>query len=387
MASLEEKFDQINKEARDGLVFCGTRHWLYYSTYDRYGFTDVEQNFDNAIAPCLKIGDKDRLLESIESYVEVAKSFYGEVDYDGVDDVDKYTIATVLSNMTYEDFDNPIKFFEYRRKFLEDKTLNHFKYNKNIGYSELFDADIEVEVRKESIFLETPYGIYINLVRHSDDGRKLKYQLPVIRYGIADDTAYIYAIQKDQSEEESTEKEYVSFSKKIRRKMYKVNSGLSEEERNNEEIDNIQEVSPWAVIALSITLGLLKNAGIDKVLAFPLLINRWNSNVIFSQETLRILSDIEDECYNEYKNHLRLLRDNMDILQKNISDKFVRTFRRIGHYFPGISVDDYYVPMGLPLFLDIEHGEDCNNELLQEMFNIGYRYEYQDVKRKIKEGI
>lgn len=384
MRSLNDVLDEINKEARSGVVACGKDNWLYYSNclYNdgKCEFSDVLKEYENTIPPCLKIKDKESLLEAISEYLHVAKDFYGELDYDGIEDVDKYTIATALSNMSNEDFENPERFFEQRTNFLKDTTLNRFLQNRSIGYSEILGVEIEVEVRKEVIFLETPYGVYINLVKYDENGNKLKYQLPVVRYGVSDGCAYFYAIQKDQDVDDSVEKEYVSFERKIRRKMYKVNDELPKEEYSNEDIDNIHEISPWALLALTIVLGLLKQNGIDRVQAIPLLINRWNANVIYSQETLIKIREKFDKWYNEYRDHLILLRNNMDIIQRNISDKFIRNFRRVGFHFPEFMVDDYMVSMGLPLKMDIISGESCSNALLSEMFNMGFMYESGKVK-------
>lgn len=384
MRSLNDVLDEINKEARSGVVTCGKDHWLYYSNclYNdgKCEFFEVLKEYKNTIPPCLKIKDKESLLDAIGEYLQVAKYFYGELDYDGIEDVDKYTIATALSNMSNDDFENPERFFEQRTNFLKDTTLNHFLQNRSIGYSEILGVEIEVEIRKEVIFLETPYGVYINLVKYDENGNKLKYQLPVVRYGVSDGCAYFYAIQKDQDVDDSVEKEYVSFEKKIRRKMYKVNDELPKEEYSNEDIDNIHEISPWALLALTIVLGLLKQNGIDKIQAIPLLINRWNANVIYSQETLIKIREKSDKWYNEYRDHLILLRNNMDIIQRNISDKFIRNFRRVGYHFPEFMVDDYMVSMGLPLKMDIISGESSSNALLSEMFNMGFMYQSGKVK-------
>jgi len=240
MRSLSDLLDEINLEARSGRVNCGLIHWIYYSCCEvgnnGYNFNDVIKDYDNVIVPCLKIDNRNRLLEAISEYLEIAKSFYDELDYDRVVDIDKYTISTLLSNMAIDDFNNPINFFERRCAFLQDNTLKHFKVCRDIGYSEVFDANIEVELRKESIFMETPYSLYISIIKYNKEGRKLSYPLPVLRFGIEGERAYFYAIQKDQSEEMPEDKDFLSFSKKIRRKMYAVNAnldGLEQEENDN----------------------------------------------------------------------------------------------------------------------------------------------------------
>lgn len=385
MRSLSDLLDEINLEARSGRVNCGLIHWIYYSCCEvgnnGYNFNDVIKDYDNVIVPCLKIDNRNRLLETISEYLEIAKSFYDELDYDRVVDIDKYTISTLLSNMAIDDFNNPINFFERRCAFLQDNTLKHFKLCRDIGYSEVFDANIEVELRKESIFMETPYSLYISIIKYNKEGRKLSYPLPVLRFGIEGERAYFYAIQKDQSEEMPEDKDFLSFSKKIRRKMYAVNANLDGLEQ--EENDNLIEVSPWALIALTICLGILEKNGIKSIVAYPLLLNRYNANVIYSQEELKNLSDKDEDIYKDIKSHLLFISNNIDSIQENITDKFIRTFRRVGYHFPGISVNDFAVANILPLEMELIQSDFCNNSLLKEMYELGLCYNYGDVKRKV----
>lgn len=387
MRSLNEVLEEINLEARNGVVDCGLKHWIYYSVYDNkdgeYVYENVLKKYRNVVPPCLKIGDREGLLEVIGEYLEIAESFYDELDYDRVEDVDKYTIATVLSNMMVDDFSKPIEFFKKRISFLQDDTLKRFKRCRDIGYSKVFDANIEVELIKEAIFMETPYAFSINIVKYTEDGRKMSYPLPLLRFAICEDKAYFYAIQKDQDIDLPDDKEYISFSKKIRRKMYSIGKGLSESERTNTSIENINEVSPWAVIALTITLGLLKSLGIKDVLAFPLLINRYNSNVIYSFEELKVLKDKNEEIYKDIKEHLLFIAENIDNIQENITDKFIRTFRRVAYHFPGIEMDDFPVVAGLPLEMSVNGYDNCNNPLLEEMFNLGLCYNSEEKQKEV----
>ena len=385
--NLEELWNQIHKEAQVGFTDCGIKHWLYYSTY-RYEdgkccFNDVEKYYDGAIVPCLNVTDSESLIEALSSYLAIAKSFYGELDYDRVCDIDKYTIATVLSNMTLEDFDNPIDFFTRRIAFLQDSTLDEFKIARDIGYSKMFDANLEVEIRNEPIFMETPYGVYIRIVRY-EEGEKLSYSLPVVRLGICGCKAYIYAVQNDQVEETKDTPLKQAFFKRIKRKLYAVGAGLSHEEREIKTIDNIHEVSPSSLISLIITLGLLKSRGVSLIIAYPLLINRYNANLIYSKEEYKRLSSMNDDLYKDILSHLAYLRKNLDVIQANISDKFIRNFRRIAYHFDGMEVDDLLVGDCLPLYMNIGNFVHGNNPLLEELFQLGLCYNHRSNRDIIK---
>lgn len=387
MDKIEKAFDEINKEARTAYVDCGIRSWLYYSTVvckdGKDEFYDVLKSYPNTMPACIQIQDKNGLLMKISDYVDKAFCFYDELDYDRVENPLKYTIATALMNLSLDDFTNLESFFERREHFLQDESLKHFKIAREIGYSSIFDANIEVALRKEPIFMETPYGLYISIVRYNEEGRKLSYPLPVVRLGIDEDTVYFYAIQKDQSEEWNDDKEFVAFSKKIRRKMYGVDKGMAREEKDVLGIENIHEVSPWAMIALTITLGLLKKVGIQRMVAYPLLLNRYNANVVYSQEELKRLAGNKEAIYKDIKDHLAYLKENIDVIQENITDKFIRTFRRIGYHFPGIEIDDCMDLHPFALEMIVNHGDMCNNPILQEMFQLGLCYNCGNVKRKV----
>lgn len=385
MKEIGDLLDEINYEARSGMIDCGLKHWLYYTSSivkDReYTFNDVRKEYEGVLVPCLRIANKDALVDKISEYLDIAESFYDELDYDRVSDIHKYTIATLFSNMTIDDFNNSDMFIKRRIAFLQDNALRHFNVPRDIGYSNIFDANIEVELRKEPIFMETPYGMYISMIKYTEEGRKLSYPLPVVRFGIDKTDAYFYAIQKDQSEEMPNDKDFLNFGKKIRRKMYGIGTGLTDEERGIKTIDNIHEVSPWAVIALTIVLGLLKKFGVGKAYAYPLLLNRYNANVIYSHEELERLKDVDDEIYREIKEHLLYLKNNINVIQENITDKFIRTFRRIGYHFPGINIDDVSLVENFVLKMHVNDGDRCNNPLLDEMFKLGTCYNYGEVKR------
>lgn len=385
--NLEELWNQIHKEAQIGFIDCGIKHWLYYSTY-RYEngksyFNDVEKYYDGAIVPCLKVIDSKSFLEVFSSYLALAKSFYGELDYDRVCDVDKYTIATVLSNMTLEDFDRPVDFFNRRIAFLQDSTLDEFKITRDIGYSKMLDANIEVEIRNEPIFMETPYGVYTSIVKY-EDGERLSYSLPVVRLGICGSKVYIYAVQNDQVEEAKDTPLKQAFFKQIKRKLYAVGAGLSHEEREIKTIDNIHEVSPSSLVSLIITLGLLKSRGVSLIVAYPLLINRYNATLIYSKEEYKRLITMKDDLYKDILNHLAYLRKNLDVIQANISEKFIRNFRRIAYHFDGIEVSDLLVGDCLPLYMNIGDCIHGNNPLLEELFHLGLCYNHRSNRDIIK---
>ena len=65
-------------------------------------------------------------------------------------------------------------------------------------------------------------------------------------------------------------------------------------------------------------------------------------------------------------------------LQSNLTEKFLRVFRRIGYHHSSIMVDSYPYEFGSNLELKILEVDDiCNNKLLDETYN----FESQDLKK------
>jgi len=65
------------------------------------------------------------------------------------------------------------------------------------------------------------------------------------------------------------------------------------------------------------------------------------------------------------------INNNMNI-QRNISDKFIRTFRRIEHHFDNININNYPFDVDSCLHLTIDEEVCCNNELLEDLFTCGF---------------
>lgn len=172
------------------------------------------------------------------------------------------------------------------------------------------------------------------------------YYLPNIKFGIYNNKAYIYAIQSKKNKSDSSE-----YTKKINRKLFKIGKNFNENILYKD--DNLKDVTASFVISANIALSILENIGIDEILVPSLLIERWNSRFITDK--------IKKE--NNENNHI--------LIQKNLTEKFLRTFRRIMCHTKHIDIKSY--PFENDSYLHLSYNNNSkysNNPLLDETYNL-----------------
>lgn len=151
--------------------------------------------------------------------------------------------------------------------------------------------------------------------------------------------------------------------KKIDRVMYKVNDGLDVENDTyfNYGVGNLKDVTPNAIVAANILVALFKDNGIFKVIIPSILISRWNAKMILLEKQRNIGKRKNDDIESDYNKYL--------YLQSNLTEKFLRVFRRIGYHHSSIMVSSYPTDFGSNLELSIFDTNDiCNNKLLSETY-------------------
>lgn len=368
---LENFYNEIIKEAATGYIDCdffipicfGTRELINNELHDITNAKD----FPNAMIPTLIIKDREKLDKSIERYVNLARDVYKEDSrLKDVSNKDKYIIASLLSNVLVTDFNDINNLFERHSHFLEDTSLVEFQNPVNLGYVDKLKSNVVVEVTRQSIVQETPYGMEISL--HDENNEEI-YKFPTIRFGIDNNKAYIYAVQQDE----------VEGNKKIERLLRKVGEGFDEKNSKKDEIENpenLYSVSPWSLVALSIFIPIVKNyANVDEFVAPYFLINRYNA-VEISYEILK-------EKYNDNMNKDRIKAmiqkkkdavNSHDALQRNITDKFIRNFRRLDHHFANIDVDMFPLEQDSMIHFKVGDNLECNNSLLKEVYTVADSY-------------
>ena len=181
--------------------------------------------------------------------------------------------------------------------------------------------------------------------------------MPSVYYGICtkdnQKICYIYSVLKKNTKEQLTEEE-ASFQRKINRKLFSLNSDVKElEEFLSEEESNIRDVSMSFVYTINAFLSILQTKGIEQIKVVPYLPIRYHSRDITAKRANR-----ED------------LIDRNNAIQTNLTNKLIRTFRRVSVQNKQLTIISY--PMVndeyLTLSLDKKQNE-LDNMLLEEISN------------------
>ena len=308
---------------------------------------EYDAEFSNGTAnyiPTLKV-DKPKLFfehlyKVIEKYIEF-NNLSSIFDKFGETNITKNIILTIFSNARYEDYENPIQYLEKCMKFFNDKTLSQY-HNTTISDSikSLENSIIVVTNTKETYGYETPYAFHIS-IKNAD----LEYNLPIINYGISDNTCYIYSIQNKKTNIENT------FNKKIKRTLNKVNSGL-ENDTGYETKDTILGTTPSFITAMAIFFKILKRNNIDNIRVVTFLPDRY----------------MEKLATSEY---------DADEIQHNLTEKLILLFYRLQHHIEKIDInfpiyDGYNVSdnhyLGEDILINLPNTIECrNNAFLSEI--------------------
>lgn len=96
-------------------------------------------------------------------------------------------MTLLWGNATIEDFEDPCRFLRRQKAYLEKDFL---KEKECIGYSRVLDSNIFTSVTKTNqLSLESPYAF------HSEIANDIEiFDLPIVRFGVVNDTVYIYSI-------------------------------------------------------------------------------------------------------------------------------------------------------------------------------------------------
>lgn len=358
-------YNEIIKEASNGKVDCGfIYNTLFNTNIQNSIYYNSKIDNTNLFIPTLYIKDKSKFDKVFLDYISKARDFYKN-DYDNLYDNEKDYIKAIMtllwSNATVDDFNNPIKYIHDRNKFFE----NNFN-NKNLIIENSSLGLIEIKINKQHIYDETPYCISISI-----DGNKL----PNVSYGINDNIAYIYAIQNNKNN---------IIDKKFKRKTYKVNEGLDEiynQLDNFNKPENLAGVSSNALIALTISIALINKLDIQHIIAPAILPIRWNAKKLANDKQINKIIKEKNIDSNQIKSIIKELENKQLQIQMNISDKFIRNFRRIDYHFKNVSIISFPFDSDSNIHLKVNNNLVCNNQLLYELYNIVNNHDINILKK------
>lgn len=369
---MEEILKEIIFEAYNGkIIIDGDPFPINFNTIimenNQQIFSNINTKYD--YYPTLIIKNEKLLLEQIYKYVTLA--LQSNIKFSKIiNNVEKNKIKLLISylfvNATTEEFENPISLINKKISFLEDNTFEYLNEPMNI---ELFDclqnSNLNIKNVPQSVFMETPNKIEISLNKENTT-----YQLPSISYGITTTgdikECYIYSILNSQNNKNESN-EQIKFQKQISRELYKLNDGVFNNEndeykkykKENDQYypENISDISPSAIISLTVFISLLKKENINKIKIVPYLPIRFLSRELSSQ-------NFNDEIKRKE------LESRNDMIQRNITDKFIRTFRRLQYHLNNLEINSY--PYEISEYLEMSiNNKNCyiENTILNTIYN------------------
>ena len=363
-------YDEIINEASTGRVDFFFMMNLLFSTYLKEENKTIEAKKDDDgryLIPTLVIKNKESFNKLLTEYLTLARTkydltkYYEALEFSDIKNheqvINKLILTTLWANATYDDFSDSEEFLRKQISFLKDNTFSEYNEPTIIGYSEMLGGYVEIENISEPILNETPNSLKISLVEPETNE---KYTFPLVRYGIKDGKCYIYAVQKNKKFDIDN-----NFKKKVNRKLFKIgeNFDTKNDTYENYKEGNLKDVSASFVVASNIALGLLSSKGINDIVVPSILIERWNA-----KEKNIIVRSGREENKEEY---IETNKDEHNEIQRNLTEKLLRTFLRIISHNNTFEVMSYPFDIDSSLHIRTSPELDCNNSLLNETFLIG----------------
>ena len=348
---MREILYEILEEAREGKVKIDGEEWpVGFNSKIEDGASFFREDHN----ACLTISNLDDFLELLQEYVSLELKenrklphFFQDEERNQI----KWIITYFFVNSTTEDFLNPMNHLRRRISFLKDDTFSNLEDGVSVPLGEnFFYSNLEVENSVSSIQQETPFVMKISL--SSSDGR-LHYFFPSIYYGIAvedgEKICYLYSILNKRKSSSLEEEKYQS---KINRLLFQLNRDVKNLEEFHSDLEsNIRDVSMSFVFSLHVFLSLLQKGGIECVRVVPYLPLRYHSRELFAN-----CSPLGET-----------LHERNDSIQMNLTNKLIRTFRRLSYQNGDIKIIHYPYEIDEFLTIHLESEEkELENMLLDE---------------------
>lgn len=368
-------YNFVVKEALTGRIHCFFTYNMIFSTKIVEDHIELLANTVNSdlFIPTLEIKNRLEFDHLLLKYVDAALAFYPDEFYceeirnrSFIQDeygVSKEKLIMILlwSNATIQDFANPCQYLRRRISFFELGDLAQYLNPCVLGYSEILNANVEVQILKNRLEYETPYSLNIFLKDVLNDERI--YEFPAVYMGVDYNCGYIYAIQNKK------DKLVSDHVKKIERRLYHVNHGFDGKNDNFEYYDfgNLKDITPSFLVAANVMVGLFRSCGISQIHVSSILISRWNAKVIGLQYKMKRL---EDKKVGDTDQLLQEYQEKNLMIQSNLTEKFLRIFRRLEFHHSSISIFNYPMELSSDLILNVMDSKDvCNNLLLDETYS------------------
>ena len=306
---IEEIINKVFEECGKGRIRIGDPDYGFWTFYTKFFYKCGNQNnITNSYYPIVDIPNKKKFIKEIEEYLFHAERFYykdKEFFCLNNDSFKEKLIHDLFLNATTYDFSNIIEFIKTRKRLIQEElTMGGFILGKFDNYI------IQGRINKNPSNLEGPYNFHIIMVDEFDN----QFVLPSITFGIADETAYIYAVQNKKGKQSNP------LAKKLDRLFRKVNKDVDSE-------DVIANVSPNALVSLTIFNSFLINNNITQIIAPDFMPLRYHANKIAKYH--RTVKEAHDKVLEKHNHD-----------QYNITNKFMYLLMRYAHHFDNTEI--YY---------------------------------------------
>lgn len=312
---------------------------------------------------------------------------------------------------TPEDFNDPEKFLQKQVEMINDSTFEKYNTEKFIGKVNTLDNHIicvkngisrtwdETSRNFQTIIYDKKYYNNQNLFDRSH------YSIPTINYGIYEKegkkVCYIGSIQ-----DKNLNRENDNIDKIVNRKKYLLNKNVLEAEsdeyknyvenkdkENEKEIyhpENISEVEPNKILALSVFIDFLNKEGITQIEIPSFYVLNYDyhrkSNIKVKKEfdkewTIEKINNSPKE-YQIAKKYISRNYGKEDLISEIKSERFIRIFNRILYHYSNGKIKSY--PGELDSFYHMEFSiiksrDEIKGDILKEIYDlVEERYESLD---------
>lgn len=334
--NIKDIFLEVLEEAKNGNI---TIDDLDYNISFNTSINNNSEYYNESNDILINIDNLDTFMNVLEEYIHTEESI-GRKSIKYVNskrDYYKTLILYLFINATTGDYYNFTSYVRRYINYLNDQSLNTFNEGINFHNGKTFEGELlHIKNKQQSALMETPNKLEISFMNEEDNS--LEFKLPEISYGICEENGkkvcYIYSILNKENLDKVSDEKLLKYKKKISRILYKLNKGISkietEEFKNNNTdyyAENITDISVSSVLSLYIFINIIKEKA-DMIKGVPYLPLRYISRD-------NALDNITDD------NRRKELEDRNENIQMNLTDKFIRTFRRVNIYLPFMSVDSY----------------------------------------------
>ena len=179
-----------------------------------------------------------------------------------------------------------------------------------------------------------------------------EFEFPRIKFGISDDSVYIYAVQNKIGD-------INSYHKKINRILYKIGEGYVDDMEKDSE--NLKDITSSFLVSLNMAVGYFNNLGYRNIVVPSYLIQRWNAKSIANLLKIKYKKMNEDVANEIYANQ--------ENIQNNLTNKLIRTFLRLGCHYNNVDILSFPYEIDSCLHIGFNDNKlECNNLLLYETY-------------------